>query len=445
VYKFLLKILILFLIIQINCKKEKEEIYDPLNISSEISHVTDFGGNDGAINLTVSGGLSPYKYQWSNNETTKDIDSLKSGAYFVTVTDNRNKIKSDTFIVTQPAPDSMEITLTKQDVAEYGGNDGSISVSVTGGAEPYQYNWSNGLTGNEITGLISGMYYVTVIDAMESIVTDSVFISQPGKYDIIIKYQATPPSETGANNGSINTTISGGHPPYEYVWSNGSNEEDIENLEAGEYTLTVTDSKSQIVIESILLSDSLIDIDGNAYAIVIIGDQTWMKTNLKVTHNPEGNAITSYAYNDDISNVELYGRLYTWNTAMNADTANEAEGICPCGWHIPSDEEYKELEMYLGMTQEEANMVNIWRGEGIGTSLIKGGDSGYDAQLCGRRTSSGDYSLINTFEYVWTSTEYEDNTNNAWRRCLNINSDKVGRWNTFPKDYAFSVRCIKNE
>jgi uncharacterized protein (TIGR02145 family) len=87
-------------------------------------------------------------------------------------------------------------------------------------------------------------------------------------------------------------------------------------------------------------------------------------------------------------------------------------------------------------------MENTWRGEGIGTSLIMGGQSGYEALLSGRRSSNGSYILLHQFEYVWTSSEY--GAAYAWRRCLNIMDTKVGRWNTFPKSYAFSVRCIKN-
>jgi len=98
--------------------------------------------------------------------------------------------------------------------------------------------------------------------------------------------------------------------------------------------------------------------------------------------------------------------------------------------------------MFLGMSRAEADMENTWRGDGVGTRLIIGGSSGYNARLCGRRSSGGAYSLLDVFEYMWTSTEYGDC---AWRRCLDINSDLCGRWNTFPKSYGFSVRCIKNK
>jgi uncharacterized protein (TIGR02145 family) len=206
--------------------------------------------------------------------------------------------------------------------------------------------------------------------------------------------------------------------------------------------VTVTDQQQQTSQKTIILTDVLTDIDENIYTIVKIGEQTWMKENLKVTHNPSGIAIVSYAYDNDVNNVDTYGRLYTWDVAMDSMAEEESQGVCPSGWHIPSDDEFKTLEIYLGMTPADADLVNTWRGSGIGTSLKAGGNSGYDALLCGRMASNGFFSLLDQYEYVWTSTEYGSN---AWRRCLDISSTMVGRWNTFPKSYAFSVRCIKNE
>jgi len=262
-----------------------------------------------------------------------------------------------------------------------------------------------------------------------------------------LDYTVINVSEYGKSDGSIDLSVSGGVQPYQYNWSNGSVEEDIDSLAAGSYSVTVTDAIDSTVSDSILVSepdpDSIVtDIEGNDYPIVEIGEQIWMAKNLRVTKAPDGVVITSYCYDDNSQYENKYGRLYTWDVAMNGSVIEMAQGICPDGWHIPSDEEWKTLEIYLGMTREEADMVNIWRGEGVGTSLIEGGASGYEARLCGRRTSSGSYMLLDQFEYVWTSTEYGDN---AWRRCLNGSDSRVGRWNTFPKTYGFSVRCIKNE
>lgn len=261
-----------------------------------------------------------------------------------------------------------------------------------------------------------------------------------------IEYTVENVSAYGKSDGSIDLTVTGGISPYQYNWSNGSVEEDINSLSAGMYSVTVTDAIDSTALDSIIVSqpclDSIVtDIEGNYYPVVQIGEQIWMRENLRVAKDPDGIPVNSYCYGDDTIFENTYGRLYTWDAAMNGSVIEMAQGICPDGWHIPSDEEWKTLEIYLGMTREEADMENIWRGEGVGTSLIEGGSSGYEALLSGRRSSSGSYILLDQFEYVWTSTEYGDY---AWRRCLNGLDTRVGRWNTFPKTYAFSVRCIKN-
>lgn len=123
-----------------------------------------------------------------------------------------------------------------------------------------------------------------------------------------------------------------------------------------------------------------------------------------------------------------------------SDAANPstARGICPAGWHLPSDDEVKTLEIHLGMTQAQADMTNAWRGDGVGTMLLLGGSSGYDALLSGIWFGSY-FTLLGQYEYVHTSTEYGSY---AWRRCLRNTTTDVGRWNTFPKSYGLSVRCV---
>jgi uncharacterized protein (TIGR02145 family) len=266
----------------------------------------------------------------------------------------------------------------------------------------------------------------------------------PAPIEII--YEVRNVSSYGLHDGAINLTVSGGILPYDFSWSNGSEQEDLESIGAGIYSVTVVDAVDSSASAYIFVtqpgSDSLVsDIDGNLYHTIEIGDQIWMKENLKVTKSPQGNPITSYCYNDNIAYESVYGRLYTWDAMMNGSVVEMARGICPDGWHIPSDGEWKELEIFLGMTQQEADIENDWRGEGIGTSLIKGGNSGYEALLAGRRDSNGNYILLDQYEYIWTSSEYGDN---AWRRCLRSMDTRVGRWNTFPKTYAFSIRCIKD-
>ncbi len=193
--------------------------------------------------------------------------------------------------------------------------------------------------------------------------------------------------------------------------------------------------------------------DGKSYKTVQIGNQCWMAENLNVGSRINGGeaqtdngTIEKYCYNNNNSNCDTYGGLYQWNEMMDYSPSDDGNpgttrGICPEGWHVPTDKEFKELEKFLGMSQAEADMENTWRGTPAGTKLKEGGSSGYEALLSGRVSSFGSYSVLGSYEYPWTATE---SGSNGWRRCLRSGDSNVGRWNTFPKSYGFSVRCVKN-
>ncbi|MFH2094943.1 MAG: FISUMP domain-containing protein, partial [Bacteroidota bacterium] len=197
--------------------------------------------------------------------------------------------------------------------------------------------------------------------------------------------------------------------------------------------------------------DSLTDFrDGQKYPTVLIGTQCWMAKNLNYGTIISGSAeqtdnglTEKFCYNDLTVNCDTYGGLYQWNELMEYSTTPGIQGICPVGWHIPTDAEYKTLEIELGMTPTDADMDNAWRGTDQGTQLKVGGTSGWDGMLGGLRGSAGMYSAMTSYGYFYTSDEYTLNTSQAWRRCINT-GPQVGRWNTFPKYYGFSVRCLKN-
>ncbi|MFC1528066.1 FISUMP domain-containing protein, partial [Candidatus Neomarinimicrobiota bacterium] len=193
----------------------------------------------------------------------------------------------------------------------------------------------------------------------------------------------------GGSDGSIDLIITGGTSPFQYEWSNGELSEDINNLIAGMYSVIVTDSESQIALDTIHITEpdmdngnTVIDFDGNIYSTVKIGDQWWMAENLKTTHTSDGSILNGvYAYNDDENYIAEYGRLYTWYAALNAN---------PPGWHLPSDEEWDIMETTLG---SEA-----------GTKLKVGGSSGFNAKLAGYRYDAGGYADIDYWGVFWTST-----------------------------------------
>lgn len=196
--------------------------------------------------------------------------------------------------------------------------------------------------------------------------------------------------------------------------------------------------------------DSILDSrDSQKYPTVLIGAQCWMKRNLNYGQmiNSSGAQTNNstpekYCYDNLTGNCDTYGGMYQWDELMQYSTTESVQGLCPSGWHIPSDSEWKTLEIALGMSQAEADLANIWRGTGIGTSLKVGGASGFEALIAGGLWGpGGPFLYINSMTYFWTSTE---SGSNAWRRCLSATADNVGRWNTFPKTYGFSVRCVKN-
>jgi len=154
-----------------------------------------------------------------------------------------------------------------------------------------------------------------------------------------------------------------------------------------------------------------------------------------------------FAYNDDLNNVSTYGRLYTWYTVT------DSRKVCPDGWHLPSDEEWKELEMYLGMSQAEADSEG-WRGTDEGVKLKETGtthwdipntgannQSGFTALPGGSRSDNGPFASIGNHGCWWSSTEY--NTDYAWGRYVYYYDNNVCR-NQFNKKDGYSIRCIKD-
>jgi len=172
--------------------------------------------------------------------------------------------------------------------------------------------------------------------------------------------------------------------------------------------------------------------DGQTYKTIEIGTQTWFAENLNYE------TINSWWYNNSSTNGDTYGRLYTWDDALTA---------CPSGWHLPSDSEWKQLEMYLGMSQIEADGINE-RGTDEGSKLksTSGWDSNNGTDAVGFSALPGGYFYenFNGLHYVgcfWQATTYS--STNAWYRAVNSASNTVHRYNS-PKAAGYSIRCLKD-
>jgi hypothetical protein len=215
--------------------------------SPAISNVSCFGGNDGAITAAATGGVPPYFYDWSNGDTGASNTGLTAGSYTVTVTDANDCTKTATYQVNQPAVLEINLVSLNHETCN-GENDGSITISVSGGTSPYFAEWSNGSIGNTVTGLAPDTYSVTVTDDNECTETATYTINPGGIVEVDLQ-QIQHVTCNGGNNGAISVIASGGVAPYTYAWSNGGTGPSINNLTAGNYLVTATDANGCDVVE----------------------------------------------------------------------------------------------------------------------------------------------------------------------------------------------------
>ena len=201
--------------------------------------------------------------------------------------------------------------------------------------------------------------------------------------------------------------------------------------------------------------------DGYTYDLVAIGDQCWFAENLRTEHYANGDSIpgdlsdfdwwnavaTSLGaqaiYNNDASNLADYGRLYNWYAV------DDARGLCPSGWHVPTDGEFMTLEMELGMSESEAN-GNSWRGTDQGTQMKSSASdspswngtntSGFSGLAGGNRDYNGDFYNEGNRGDFWSASA---SGTNAWYRKLDDGYTEVTR-SIYNQRFGFSVRCVRD-
>jgi gliding motility-associated-like protein len=219
-----------------------------VNITS-VTNITCYGGSNGSVNTSVTGGLAPYTYLWSTSppQNTSNATGLTAGTYTVTVTDQNNCSFEQTAFVTQPP----ELVLTTNvQSATCGLPNGVASVNVTGGTPGYTYSWNTSppQTGTTAVNLPAGTYTVTVIDANNCTENSSVTVGDSPS----LNTAATSQPACGEGNGSASVVVSGGTPPYSYSWSpSGGNGPTATGLNNGTYTCVITDANGCADIASI--------------------------------------------------------------------------------------------------------------------------------------------------------------------------------------------------
>ena len=301
----------------------------PLTLGANTTPVSCNGGNNGAIDLRVTGGTAPYTYTWSTGDTTQDLaGGLIAGTYNVTVVDAHRCNATVAIVVNQPLP--LQLTLTPVGPSCTSGASGSITSQVSGGTLPNQYSWSNGATAADLTNIAAGNYSVTVTDANGCSVSDATTVSPSGTLHIALT--PTDPSCYGSINGSITSTITGGSGNYTYTWSNGAATADISGLGAGTYKLNVVDVFGCAGADSVTLSQpnpltvALTDTDAACFGTatgsvqsIVTGGTTpyaYLWSNGAITANI--NALAAGTYN--VTVTDAHGCVAS---AAAADTVTE--------------------------------------------------------------------------------------------------------------------------
>lgn len=224
------------------------------NISFASSVTTPLCGNsNGSIDFSVVSGSGNYSFSWSNGGSTEDLSNLGAGSYTVTVNDIGQGCSKDTTIIVNNANGPAINSITSLDETCAGSNDGSVSVTASGGTGVLSYSWSNRGTTANISSLSPGQYTITVLDATNCAAIGNAVVAA-GPACCNLSFGASVVNPTCENSdGSIDIRVISGSGNYGFVWSNSANSEDISNLPIGTYNVTVTDISQSCFRDTVLV------------------------------------------------------------------------------------------------------------------------------------------------------------------------------------------------
>ncbi|MDB4533889.1 gliding motility-associated C-terminal domain-containing protein [Vicingaceae bacterium] len=230
------------------------DTFSVINTSSftYVSVITDDNCNSGlgAIDLTPSGGTTPFTFNWSNGAITEDITGLTSGTYYITITDASNCASVDSFTINNNTSFSYT-SITTDDNCNT--STGTIDLSLTGGTSPYTFIWSNGAITEDLSGLLNGTYSVTISDASGCTAIDSFIINNNTTFSYT---SITTDDNCNTSTGTIDLSLTGGTSPYTFIWSNGATTEDLSGLSNGIYSVTISDASGCSALDSFTINNT---------------------------------------------------------------------------------------------------------------------------------------------------------------------------------------------
>jgi hypothetical protein len=229
--------------LRVNCKSLKASLYK--------EDVSCNGAADGSMSVIIDAGQDPYVYLWSTGSTGNKIDGLAAGSYSVLIRDASGEEVTLEESIVEAAP--LLISAATTNASCNGQADGSIDLSISGGQGEYTFSWSTGQHTEDLPSLAAGQYTVTAKDGRGCVATAAYTIANISRISISAT-QVKP--DCNDSNGSIDISVSGGAAPYHFEWSNGMAIEDIANLNAGLYSVRVSDNSGCVEEKSFLIREN---------------------------------------------------------------------------------------------------------------------------------------------------------------------------------------------
>jgi hypothetical protein len=284
-----------------------------IKISYHAKNVSCFGNADGFINLEIKGGKPPYAIKWNDGSDALQLKEIPSGNYVVRITDAAGMEASQSINITEPYP----LMVHAQAVAENcNARDAKIAIEVTGGQQPYQYEWSNATRLKNLENVAAGDYDVRITDANGCLKISHQSVER--KKQLAVSVARFNPVCNNEASGLIDVEVKGGFAPYSFLWSNGATTEDLSGLAAGNYSVTVKDNNGCSAISSVeLVNPAPLKINAT------IQDADVDKTNGSISlHITGGNGKYSYIWSNMASSSDLFN-LEEGMYAVRVSDANQ--------------------------------------------------------------------------------------------------------------------------